>query len=110
MNIQPEDVIRDECGFWTHSQYPDFEGRESISKEEWEQWCTSHGIKAHIVDFTSDVNVTEEECEKYFDDPSGSCATWQPTPPKETNAFLFSLHETENGPVAIFAIPLDGSV
>lgn len=102
MTIQPEEVVRDKYGFWTHSQFPDF--GEHITEEVWGQWCADNQIKGKFVDFESDA--PEELQEEWFD--SGcDCSAWEPTKPAE-NAFLLSIHATEEGVTAIFAIPTGG--
>lgn len=102
MSIQPVEVKRDENGLWTHPQYPYFGGREYIPDSEWQQWCTEHGITSKAVSFDGDA--PDELTEKYWDDFDTNCSAWEPTKPAD-NAFLLSIHDTEEGPIAVFAIP-----
>lgn len=103
--IKPEEVVRDEYGFWTHSQFPDFDGREFIPKEEWNRWCAENNINTDIVQFEYDAQ--EELQDEWYEDGLCDCNKWEPTKPAD-NAFLLSLHDTDDGPIAIFAIPLEG--
>lgn len=102
MTIQPEQISRDEYGFWTHSQFPDFDGREIITKEEWDQWCAENNITTNVVHFEYDA--PEELQDEWYEDGLCDCNKWEPTKPVD-NAFLLSLHDTDDGPIAIFAIP-----
>lgn len=102
--IKPEEVVRDEYGFWTHSQYPEFE-TEYPPAGEWEKWCNDNGIKPLFVAFDGDA--PEELQAGWFEDGLCDCTKWNPTPPAD-NAFLLSIHDTEDGPYAIFAVPLEG--
>jgi len=102
--IQPEEVKRDPDGYWTHSQYPDFDDREYVPKEEWEQWCADNQIKSVCVWFEYDA--PEEIQDNRLNENEYGCEGWEPTKPAE-NAFLLSIHDTEDCPVAIFAIPLE---
>lgn len=100
MAIKPEEVVRDKYGFWTHSQFPDF--GEYITDEAWSKWCAENQIKGVFVEFESDA---PEELQDEWFDGGNDCSKWQPTKPAEYS-FLLSVHATEDGPVAIFAIPL----
>ena len=48
---------------------------------------------------------TEAECyEQWLENESDDCSCWSPTPPSD-DAFLLSIHDTEDGPSAWFAVP-----
>lgn len=106
MSIQAEIVNRDVNGFWTHSDFPNFDGCEHPTKEQVDNWCADNKIKFQIFWFESDAS--EELNERHFENEDGSaCAEWEPSSTHE-HAFLFSIHDTEDGPVAVFAVPMEG--
>ncbi|WP_417536366.1 hypothetical protein [Methylophaga sp.] len=101
--IKPQEVNRDENGFWTHSHFPDFDECEHPTKEQIDKWCRDNYVTFETVWFESDAS--EELNERYYEqEDGGACAEWQPKA-KHKDAFLFSIHDTEDGPVAVFAIP-----
>lgn len=102
--IKPEEVKRDEDGFWTHSQFPAF--GENVSETEMLNWFFDRALDYKIVWFESCPNATEEMHEAYFDNGE-QVPQWDPKCDIE-GSFLFSIHDTEDGPVAIFANPLKG--
>lgn len=99
--IQPEQVNRDESGFWTHSMFPDF--GEHITREEWEKWCADNQIHGCFVYFEHDA--PEELQDEWYEGEEYNCNAWHPTKPSDSS-FLLSLHDTEDGPIAIFATPV----
>lgn len=96
-------VIRTEFGFWTHPQFPEFGERERVPLNEWGRWCADNGIKSRFVRFEDDA--PEELQTRWFEGGEANCSEWVPTTPTK-EAFLLSIHDAEDGPVAIFAIPL----
>lgn len=106
MNIKPEEVIKDEYGFWEHSQYPDFgelteDDMDEINKI-WMQWLSDNKLVWGCVSFESDAS--DELIEDWFENESMDCSAWNPTPPTD-NAILISIHDTEDGPYAVFVMP-----
>ncbi|WP_105901398.1 hypothetical protein [Vibrio gangliei] len=101
--VKPEMVTRDENGLWTHSQFPNFDGCEYPTKQQINQWCSENNVKLEWCYFEFDA--AEELQDRYFEDEDlTACAEWEPTHEK-SGSFLFSIHDTEDGPIAVFAIP-----
>lgn len=98
--IQPEEIQRDEYGFWSHSQYPAWD--EGTTMDLVEAWEKENGIRISIIDLESDAPV--EVSEHYFEHDDTNCSDWHPTH-SAPGAFLLSIHDGEDGPVALFAIP-----
>jgi hypothetical protein len=108
MTIQPEEIVKDEYGFYEHSQYPDFgdltEDDIDEINNQWKQWLANNNLDWQCVRFESDAS--DELIKNWFENESMDCSAWNPTPPTE-NSFLLSIHDTEDGPIAIFAIPVE---
>lgn len=103
MCIKPEKVNRDENGFWTHSQWPDFDGAEYPTNEQVDKWLKENKIGIRSFWFENDAD--EELNERWFEkNDLTACAEWNPVCESE-GAFLISIHDTEDGPIAVFAIP-----
>ncbi|EIA5325135.1 hypothetical protein K7L04_003520 [Vibrio parahaemolyticus] len=100
MAIEKLNVERCESGFWTHPDLPDF--GEVVDREQMEAFEAEHSIKVHMASMESEAD--EELVNEYFDGGS-SCLQWQPSQPAE-NAFLLSIHDTEDGPYAWWAVPV----
>lgn len=96
--FEPVEVVRDDIGMWTHPDYPNWE--ENVSSDEIKAWLSEHDLAASVVCFEWDAE--EELFERYYekDDITAVC-DWLPTSPTEDH-FLVSIHDTEDGPVAIF--------
>lgn len=100
-NIEP--VQRDEYGDYKHSQLPNFDGAECVSKEVISKWQEE-------MDFTLVINHMDYEITEdhpawvhYFEDGDAGFGEWCPEAPSE-NAILLSIHDTEDGPVAWWAV------
>ncbi|MBP0047686.1 hypothetical protein H9C73_02970 [Marinobacterium sp. AK62] len=98
--MHPEPVQRDECGFWTHSAYPEWD--EGTTASDIKPWEEENGIRTEVVWFEDDA--PEDVIDRCIEDFAAGCSDWNPSPPGP-GAFLLSIHDTEDGPVAIFAIP-----
>lgn len=103
MAIQPEQINRCEDGFWTHNDFPEFDGDEYPPNEKFDKWLQENSIGIRVIWFESDAE--ESLVDRYFqEDDLTACEEWNPTC-ESPNAFIISIHDTEDGPVAIFAIP-----
>ncbi|GAB6264275.1 hypothetical protein [Photobacterium sp. R1] len=105
MTIQATKVTRKK-GFWTHPGLLVAQRGETISDGEFEQFEAANKFKVLIVDMEGDANP--EFVERWFDEDLDDCSPWEPTAPSQ-NAFLLSIHDTEDGPVAWFAEPFSNS-
>lgn len=106
MAIKPQEINRCEHGFWTHADFPDFDGAEHPTDYQIDKWLSDNNINFRVFWFESDAE--ESLLDRYFDDGDlSACAEWNPVC-DSYGAFLISIHDTEDGPVAIFAIPNKG--
>lgn len=97
--IEPATVERDEYGFWTHPDFPEWD--ESVTMQTVEAWLTSNDLDFHVTHFEHDAN--DEMLDRWFEGGECDCTNWEPTAP-EVDHFLLSIHDTEDGPIALFAI------
>ncbi|EPR5147725.1 TPA: hypothetical protein ACMDT2_004178 [Vibrio parahaemolyticus] len=104
MTIQAQPVQRNQYGYWTHSEYPSW--AEWTDEKVMHKWFSDRGLCFQVVYFESDVS--EEKSERFFGKGDPDVTDWQPTKP-HPDAFLLSIHDTENGPVAIWAVHGDQS-
>ncbi|CAH7410730.1 hypothetical protein VCHA53O466_50249 [Vibrio chagasii] len=102
--ISPEESHRDEDGAWTHSEFPDF--GEWVDQKTLDDWATEQEFTVVIKMLDGDDCVPEEIADRFFDmsEPYIGFAFWEPSLPAD-GAFLLSIHDTEDGPCAWFAIP-----
>ncbi|GKX40320.1 hypothetical protein SOASR014_40590 [Pectobacterium carotovorum subsp. carotovorum] len=97
-------VERDECGYWTHPDYAALFGeRESVSRDEFKSLMDSVGVISHLIEMEYDAPV--EVADAYFEGGSADISAWQPTKPKGDGWFIGSIHDTEDGPVAVWLKP-----
>ena len=103
MKFNKELVHRDDYGSYQHSQLPDFDGAECISKQVFCKWQEEMDFK--LVISRMDCEVTEDHPAwiHYLKDGDAGFGEWVPEAPSE-NSILLSIHDTEDGPVAWWAI------
>lgn len=92
-------VERDECGHWTHPAWPEDGEENAIPKT----WFAEHGLEVFIVELEYDAS--EELITAYFEEGNPDCSAWQPTCPIGEGWFVFSIHDTEGGPVCVWVRP-----
>ncbi|QBJ01006.1 hypothetical protein Rostov7_00045 [Vibrio phage Rostov 7] len=103
MCIKAQDVKRDEHGFWTHDDFPKFEITEFKSSEQWDKWLKDNKVGFRVIWFEDDAS--EDLQDRYFEDSDlKAVAEWNPAC-ESKDAFLISIHDSEDGPLAVFAIP-----
>ncbi|WP_342345782.1 hypothetical protein [Shewanella dokdonensis] len=98
--IKPADIIRDNDGLWTHPDLPEWD--EGTTKEQVDAWASENGGTIHVE--WMDGNAPQELTDRYFEVGEPDCSYWYPCCNKEGN-FLLSIHDTEDGPVALFFVP-----
>ncbi|HHI4996253.1 TPA: hypothetical protein ACP5TQ_004182 [Vibrio parahaemolyticus] len=104
MTIQAAEIQRDDFGYWTHPELPEWD--ESTQIDEIDAWFASNGL-TYFVSYLE--NGDDEVAEaKYYEESDPDISGWHPKPPQD-GAFLLSIHDTENGPVAIWAVHGDQS-
>jgi hypothetical protein len=98
--VNQVEVKRDENGWWTHPEMPEWGENAPIT--EINEWLNSNGLTWYIDRFE---NTSVELNDKWFVQGICDCSEWQPSC-DEPDSFLLSIHDTEDGPVAVFAVPL----
>jgi len=93
--IQPEEVIRDEDGMWTHSAMPHSD-YEFIPLA----WFTDQGLEVATVEFENDAD--EQLTDTWFETGHTDCSGWEPSKPPGEGWFVFSIHDGEDGPVCVW--------
>lgn len=98
--IQALPVDRDSNGWWTHPGIPDFdEGQE----KEYRAWLASQGleVKHAMLEWEPEHPLYDA----WFDDGECDCSSWTPEKPEGDGWFTLSIHDTEDGPVWVWARP-----
>lgn len=98
--IKALEVNRDERGMWSHPDFPRWD--EGTSIECMSKWFSANKGN-HYID-TLENSARDEVSEAWFDGELESCLDWTPHCSKN-NAFLLSVHDTEDGPVAVYFVP-----
>lgn len=94
--ILPVPVVRDEMGFWTHPAWPQ-DGEENALTYS---WFADHGLEFYIVTLENDG--PEGLFETWADAGQCNCTPWQPSKPAGDDWFIFSIHDTEEGPICVW--------
>lgn len=100
-SIKPASVNRDESGFWWHPECPSWD--EGVDPEIVMDWFDLNKIKPETLMLENSVDT--EAYENYLDSGNPSCLFWKPESTSD-NAFLLAIHDTEDGPAAVFAVPV----
>ncbi|MCT8866268.1 hypothetical protein [Shewanella xiamenensis] len=103
MKFNTEPVQRDEYGDYKHSQLPDFDGAECVSKEVISKWQEEMDFTLVINHMDCEITEDHPALVHYFEDGDAGFGEWCPEAPSE-NAILLSIHDTEDGPVAWWAV------
>lgn len=98
--IQPVKVERDKYGMWTHPDFPDSE-EEYIPRG----WFSDRGLEFKVVEFSDDA--PEDLIDKWFGDGDCDCIAWEPSIPAGDGWFMFSIHDTEDGPICAWVRRID---
>ncbi len=93
--IQPLPVQRDGLGCWTHPAWPSMDD-ELIPYA----WFTDRGLDIVQRDFENDAS--DELQAKWFASGIADCTDWEPTKPAGDGWFIFSIHDTEDGPTCVW--------
>lgn len=90
-------VERDEYGFWTHPAWPDDGDECALPKS----WFPENGLELHIVEMDGDCE-DESLMKSWFDDGDCDCNAWQPSKPAGEGWFVFSIYDTDDGPICVW--------
>ncbi|MGI2111851.1 hypothetical protein ACRN9C_21060 [Shewanella frigidimarina] len=99
--IQAATIERDE-GYWTHPDLPEWD--EGTTRAECEAWAADNGGEFVVIRFEYDA--PEKLIDSYFEQGETDISDWLPVCEK-AGSFLLSIHDTEDGPVALFFAPKD---
>jgi hypothetical protein len=101
--FQPEEVRRDEDGFWLHSAFNDAE-EEDITKLP-----ISEGMEFRFIGFFDDAPKQLQDRHDAASALYGATEEWgdvirewEPTKPQGEGWFLAGIYDTEDGPYACF--------
>lgn len=97
--IKECNVERCKNGYWTHPEYPEWE--EYVSKYEVKEFEEKNKIMLYFNHF--EYTASDKDIENYFDVGNCDISNWNPVCGLK-NSFLLSIHDTEDGPIAIFAV------
>ncbi|MGY8830077.1 MAG: hypothetical protein ACKVIS_11090 [Pseudomonadales bacterium] len=92
-------VERDKYGHWTHPVWPKSDDDDAIPKA----WFIDRGLQLFTVDFEDDA--PEELVNNYFESGEPDVSSWEPTKPEGSGWFVFSIHDTDNGPICAWVRP-----
>jgi hypothetical protein len=102
--LSPAPVDRDAQGWWTHPEFLS-EYDDEITTEEYKAWCARKRIETSLTFMSSDA--PEDINERYGNEGDCSCADWVITPHPDAGWFAVSIHDTEDGPVCVWARRVD---
>lgn len=89
-------VVRDAEGHWSHPHFP-----FGAAQDEMPLIPVARGLGLEMDGILmDDTNTRDEVMERCRD---GNCSEWEPEPPEGEGWFLVAIHETEDGPAAMWA-------
>ena len=97
--IQPLPVERDSDGYWFHIGVPNFDEGED---EQYKAWLKGQGLVTayKMLDGEHDAHPVSDS---YFEHGNPDISGWEPTPPAGEGWFTISIHDTEDGPIWVWA-------
>ena len=96
-NITEAPMERDELGFWTHPAWPEFDDERAIPKT----WFADNGLDLVVIEFEYDA-LTDISDAYYETGDTEVCKDWMPSKPEGEGWFVFSIHDTEDGPICVW--------
>jgi hypothetical protein len=103
MIIYPETPQRDNYGAWCHSAMAFFRGKEAVNKRDVLNFERHYRVMVQIVNFYEVVSDDSALMATYA--RSGRFGGWKPVAPR-ADAFLLAVSDSDNGPVAWWAVPV----
>ncbi len=91
--IDPVAVERDADGWWSHPGIPDFDE----DMDAWRTWRDAQGLEFTHVSLENE-DETHPAYVAYYENEEASVANWHPQAPDGEGWFVFSIHDTEDGP------------
>ena len=97
--IQPVEIVRDQDGYGYHPDEPDFEeGQE----QEFRDWIASQGLEIKLSRL-EDEHESHPAYNRYFEIGDADIHEWEASPPAGEGWFTLSIHDTDDGPVWVWA-------
>ena len=102
--LQPQTVIRDSYGDWTHPALTELFSRggdperEHIPGDEWSAWLAEHNIETDWQSMEYELDDTHPAWIRHFDEGNPGSVGWDPEPPGP-EWHMLTIHDTEDGPV-----------
>lgn len=104
--VKPEEVVRDEQGYYHHSKLPDVDWVEGDPEcwVKWEEWLDRTHLRIEHT-LMEDSDDPDGAIENYYDTLDGTFAFWQP---KHHNpkAFILTIADDEDGVYCMWGIPV----
>lgn len=100
MTIKAVEVVRDENGMFAHPDFPWW--NEDTKAGEIHDWFDNNDGKSSVDRF--EYSASEEMCDRWCESGDADCSMWEPKCDK-LGSFLLSIHELEDGPVAVYFVP-----
>lgn len=97
--IQSLPIARDSDGFWFHTGVPNFDEGE---EEQYKAWLASQRLVTALKMLESEDD-THPVYVSYFDNGDPNISAWEPSAPAGDDWFTISIHDTEDGPVWVWA-------
>ena len=92
--------MRDKYGMWCHPSFPEWD--EETTQETVQLWLSDNDGEFYFCYFQD--TASDELVESWFEDGEADCSSWEPIC-INPNAFLLSIHDTEEAPVAVYFVP-----
>ena len=98
--LQIEKPKRDQYGYYIHPQCPRWD--ESTTKKERDKWLSDN---QYALGFDTLESSGSEACRDKYAGGSVDISSWEPVL-SHHNAILISIHDSDDGPVALYLIPI----
>ncbi|USD31068.1 hypothetical protein J8Z24_18325 [Pseudoalteromonas sp. SCSIO 43201] len=99
--LSPVEVVKDEHGYWDHPNWPAWDEMNTLA--EINHYTLQQGYRLKFLHFED--YFSNERLERYFADGDADISDWNPVC-EHDGSFLLSIYENEDGPRAVFAVPL----
>lgn len=98
--ISPMEPQRDSGGWWSHPDYiPNLE--EGALRVEFDVWLEVNGVEC-VARLMEDDVEPDSPVAQAWENGDADCSAWTPKPPEGEGWFLVSIHDTEDGPSAVW--------
>lgn len=91
-------VVRDEMGHWSNPAIPDFDGDADACRA----WLLEQGLET-MSDCLEVEDIDHPVYVSYYDEGDTNISEWECAPVPGQGWHTFSIHDTEDGPVWVWA-------